>query len=126
MRKIVAAAIILTVISGCDTFRDYRMQRSLAVSRAASLAKIDPEECRRKNGTIRQVGMFGTPSCVVPLPDAGKVCRSNSECAGFCFAPTGVVVGQAATGTCQIDKAAMFGCRDQVENGVVVGGMCVD
>ena len=126
MRKIVAAAIILTAITGCATLRDYRMQRSLAASRAAALAKIDPEECRRKNGTIRQVGMFGTLSCVVPLSDGGKACRSNSECVGFCFAPAGVAVGQAATGTCQIDTAAMFGCRDQVENGVVVGGMCVD
>jgi hypothetical protein len=126
MWKILAAAVVLAGLSGCESFRDYRMERSLAKSRAAALAKIDTEECRRKNGTIRQVGMFGTPSCVTPLPDGGKACHSNSECAGACFAPEGLPIGQAATGTCQVDTAAMFGCHDHVEDGVVVGGLCVE
>ena len=126
MWKIIAAVIFLAGLSGCETFRDYRMERSLAKSRAVALVEIDPEECRQKKGTIRQVGMFGTPSCVTPLPDGGEACHSNSECAGVCFAPDGASIGQAATGICQADTAAMFGCHNYVENGVVVGGLCID
>jgi hypothetical protein len=126
MWKIVAVAALLTGLAGCETLRDYQMDRSVARSRAAALAKIDPAECRNKGGTIRQVGMFGTPTCVTPLPDAGKPCASNAECAGACFAPPGASIGQAATGACQVDTAAMFGCHDHVENGVVTGGLCVD
>ena len=126
MWKLIAALVLLASLAGCETLRDYRMERSLGGSRAAALAAIDPENCRRKGGTIRQVGMFGTPSCVTPLPDGGKACRSNAECSGACFAPEGTAIGQAATGICQVDTAAMFGCHDHVDNGVVVGGMCVD
>jgi hypothetical protein len=126
MWKIFAAAVFTIGLVGCETLRDHQMERSVARSRAAALAKIDPEECRAKGGAIQQVGMFGTPSCVTPLQDGGKACSSNSECSGVCFAPDGVPIGQAATGTCQVDTAAMFGCHDHVEGGVVVGGLCVD
>lgn len=126
MRKIAAIAILLACLTGCETARDSQMERSLARSRAEPLSKIDPAECRSKGGTIRQVGMFGTPSCITPLPDGGRACHSNSECSGACFAPEGTSIGQAATGACQMDTAAMFGCHDHVENGVVVGGLCVD
>jgi hypothetical protein len=126
MWKIFAAIVLFFGLTGCQTLRDHPMERSLARSREATLAKTDPEKCRAKGGAIRQVGMFGTPSCVTPLPDGGQACRSNSECSGVCFAPAGIPIGQTATGTCQVDTAAMFGCHDHVENGVVVGGLCVD
>ena len=126
MLKIIAAVVLVAGLAGCETLRDHQMERSLARSRAASLAKIDPADCHNKGGTIRQVGMFGSPSCVTPLADGGKACRSNTDCSGFCFAPEGAPIGQVASGTCQLDTAAMFGCHDHVENGVVVGGLCVD
>ena len=126
MRRIFAAVVLLVGLAGCETLRDLQMERSLARSREAALAKIDPEECRAKGGAIRQVGIFGTPSCVTPLPDGGQACRSNSECSGVCFAPEDIPIGQAASGTCQVDTAAIFGCHDYVENGVVIGGLCVD
>ena len=126
MWRIFAATVLLVGLAGCETLRDHQMERSLTLSREAALAKIDPEECRAKGGSIRQVGMLGTPSCVTPFPDGGQACRSNSECSGVCFAPEDIPIGQAATGTCQVDTAAMFGCHDHVENGVVVGGPCVD
>ena len=126
MWKISAALVVVAGLVGCETLRDRQMERSLDRSRAAAQAKIDPEECRRQSGTVQQVGMFGTPSCVTPLPDGGNSCRSNADCAGACYAPEGAPIGQAATGTCQVDTSAMFGCHDLVENGVVVAGMCVD
>jgi hypothetical protein len=126
MSKILLVVALLSGLAGCETLREYQMEHAVARSRAAELAKIDPEECRSKGGTIRQVGIFGMPSCVTPLPDAGKPCHSNDECNGMCFAPPGVSIGQETTGACQVDTAAMFGCHDYVENGVVVGGTCVD
>src|SRR5690606_15823904 len=126
MWKIFAAAVLTIGLVGCETLRDHQMERSVARSRAAALAKIDPEECRAKVGAIQQLGTFGITTCVEPRKDADKACCSNSEGAGVCLPPDGVPIGQAATGTGQVDTAAMLGCHDHVEGGVVVGGFCVD
>ena len=126
MWKVVASGLVLVGLVGCESFRDYRMERSLAKSRAEALAQIDEDDCRSKGGTVKQVGLFGTPACVTPFPDGGEPCSSNAECDGACFAPSDAAIGAAAVGACQVDTAAMFGCYDHVEGGVVVGGLCVD
>ena len=102
------------------------MQRSVDNSRAAALAKIDQEKCSSEGGTIRGVGMFGTPACVIPFPDAGKACSDKSECQGLCKAPDSALVGSSAIGTCQRDTHDMYGCYNKIERGLVVGGVCLD
>ena len=102
------------------------MQKSVDRSHAAALARIDQEKCRSEDGTIRGVGMFGTPACVKPFPDAGKVCSDKSECQGLCKAPESALVGSSTAGTCQRDTHDIYGCYNKVERGVVVGGVCLD
>lgn len=102
------------------------MEKSLAESRAAALAKIDQEQCRADDGFIRGVAMFGTPACVKPFSDAGKVCSDKSECQGMCKAPENAVVGSRSTGSCQVDTHDIYGCYEKIERGTVVGGVCLD
>ena len=102
------------------------MQKSVERSRAAALDVIDLEQCRAEGGAIRGVGMFGSPACVKPFEDAGKVCSDTSECQGLCKAPEASIVGSRSTGTCQKDTHDVYGCYDKVERGIVVGGVCLD
>lgn len=102
------------------------MQRNVGRSRAAALAKIDQKQCRTEGGAIRGIGMFGTPACVKPFRDAGKVCSDKSECQGLCKAAESSIVGSRSTGTCQKDTHDIYGCYDKVEAGTVVAGICLD
>ena len=118
--------IAVSIMCGCSSWHDWRMQRSVERSRTAALAKIDQEQCRAEGGAVRGVGMFGTPACVKPFADAGKVCSDKSECQGLCKAPENSVVGSRSTGTCQKDTHDIYGCYNEVKQGAVVAGMCFD
>ena len=118
--------ITASLMCGCSSWRDSHMQRGVERSRAAALAKIDQEKCKAEGGSVRGVGMFGTPACVKPFPDAGKVCSDKSECQGLCKAPETSVVGSRSNGTCQKDTHDIYGCYDKIEAGTVVAGMCFD
>jgi hypothetical protein len=102
------------------------MQKSMERSRAAALAQIDQEKCQAEGGTVRGVGMFGTPACVKPFQDAGKACTDKSECTELCKAPSDSPIGSHSSGTCQKDTHDNFGCYNRVEQGLVVGGVCLD
>lgn len=102
------------------------MEKSLAQSQAAALAKIDQEQCRADGGFIRGVGIFGTPARVKPFSDAGEVCSDKSECQGMCKAPEHAVVGSHSTGTCQVDTHDIYGCYEKIERDTVVAGVCLD
>ena len=123
------ALIVLIAVSlmcGCSSWQNWRMQKSVERSRAAALAEIDQEQCKSEGGAIRDVGMYGTPACVKPFQDAGKVCSDKSECRGLCKASERSMVGSHSTGTCQRDTHDMYGCYNRIERGVVVRGLCVD
>ena len=102
------------------------MQKSVEHFRSAALAKIDQEQCTSAGGTVRGVGMFGTPACVKPFPDSGKSCSDKSECQGLCKAPESAVIGSRSTGACQKDTHDVYGCYNKIERGKVVAGMCLD
>ena len=102
------------------------MERGLERSRAEALAKIDQDQCRAEGGSVQGVGMFGTPACVKPFPDADKVCSDKSQCQGLCKAPDAAEVGIRSTGTCQKDTHDFYGCYNEVKQGAVVAGMCFD
>lgn len=118
--------IVVCLVCGCSSWRNWRMKKSVEHSRAAALAKIDQEQCKAEGGAIRGVGMFGIPACVKPFQDAGKICSGKSECQGLCMALEGSVVGSRSMGTCQKNTHDSYGCYDKIESGTVVAGICLD
>ena len=118
--------IAASLVCGCSSWQDWRMERSVERSRVSALAKIDQEQCTSEGGAVRGVGMFGTPVCVKPFQGAGKDCSDKSECQGLCKAPQNSIVGSRSDGTCQKDTHDIYGCYDKIERGIVVGGICLD
>lgn len=98
----------------------------LACSACASSPRIDATKCKAQGGNIERVGMFATPTCVVPYADADKPCSDKSDCLGMCMIAPDAVIGSAATGACQKNSKDYFGCYNEVRAGIVVGGMCWD
>jgi hypothetical protein len=126
IRRMLLALIAATLMSGCSAWSDWRMQKGVERSRAEALAKIDQDQCRAEGGLVRGVGMFGTPACVKPFADAGKVCSDKSECVGLCKAPEEAEIGSPSNGACQKDTHDFYGCYDEIRQGMVVGGVCFD
>ncbi len=119
------AIAALTLLGGC-------MAMSVASTRAKSqLSAGERAECRAKGGTVGGVGMFGTPACIIPYSDAGKVCRDKSDCRGQCIVDldgppgNGPKAGDPATGQCQKNDQ-QFGCFAIVVDGRATQALCVD
>ena len=101
------------------------MNSSLDKFRAKESAKIDHAKCKADGGTVKGVGMLGTPSCVISYKDANKICSDSKECQGACTTePT--KSGTIVTGKCSVDSASIFGCYSVVTNGKAEPGLCVD
>ena len=84
--------------------------------------------CAADGGTLMPLGRLQRVQCVVPYADAGKSCRTKSDCSGQCLA-TGdaeLVPGTAAIGVCQRDMSQNFGCRQRIDGGLAQGTICVD
>jgi len=86
-----------------------------------------PAGCAARGGTMQRVGRLQTLQCVVAYADAGKACRSDTDCAGACLAPAGVDVapGSATAGVCQADSNR-FGCQTPVIDGKAGPTLCRD
>ena len=78
---------------------------------------MSPEEqaCFEKGGLWGAVGVGGT-ACMYPTHDAGKRCRRESDCDGYCL---------ARSGTCA-PYTPMFGCNEIVQDDGVVVTLCID
>lgn len=124
--RISVLAIAAMLVCSCSSWRDWRMEKSVERSRKEALAKIDQHQCRTEGGSVRGVGMFGTPACVKPFADAGRACSDKSECEGLCEAADDAVIGSRSAGTCQKDTHDFYGCYNEVKQGLVIGGMCFD
>lgn len=98
---------------------------SIEDMRAQSLAQIDQEACKSSGGEVRQEGMLGMYRCVKPYADAGKACRSKSDCEGKCLATDDAAPDAEVTGVCQTDDSP-FGCYAEVEGGKIQQAICVD
>jgi len=73
-----------------------------------------------------RVGILQYQKCVFRYSDAGKECRSSSECEGRCLVDNeSLPIGTEAMGACERDNS-YFGCWTEVEDGVAVSAMCVD
>ncbi|WP_438990935.1 hypothetical protein [Lentibacter sp.] len=71
------------------------------------------QDCEAAGGRM-VVGLAG-PQCAAAQPDAGKSCRDNSDCAGFCLAKT-----RSCT-----PVTPYFGCHDVLTGGKAAT-ICVD
>jgi hypothetical protein len=83
-------------------------------------------QCRQRHGDYRRVCMLGRYSCVTRFADAGRRCRSSSDCQGrrCLYRGPGNVRGPV-TGQC-VATSDPCGCFTTVENGRIAGGLCVD
>lgn len=100
-------------------------EKTIDEMRAESLASVDQEACSKAGGEVRQEGMLGMYRCVKPYADAGKSCRSKSDCEGKCLAADDATPDQETTGVCQADDSP-FGCYAEVEDGRITNAICVD
>ncbi len=90
------------------------------------VASADPAACAAKGGTVRPVCRLQRPMCVIPFADAGRACTDGDQCQGDCRTegPKPDATGPV-TGRCQADTDPC-GCWSNVEDGQLVGGLCVD
>jgi hypothetical protein len=122
----VVAVAATVVLSACQSFSDWRMRNSLERMRADARRDIDEPACIAKGGHVGGFGMFGTPACIVPFPDAGKACTDSAECAGECERYDDLVeAGTRVGGTCQV-QTPEDGCFQTIVEGVAQQAICVD
>jgi hypothetical protein len=75
---------------------------------------------------VANLGMFGLPACVRPLPDGGKACTDKADCEGRCLnAGTPLPTGTAASGTCQREEP-LGGCWQEVTGGRATQAWCAE
>lgn len=88
---------------------------------------VDAVACRARGGEVRPVCRRQVPRCVVRHPDAGQPCTDSSQCKGRCLVDGArpLESGEAAKGRCEEDDDPC-GCKIEVKNGKVTGGICVD
>lgn len=90
-------------------------------------ANVAPADCAARGGSMQRVGRLQTLQCVVAYADAGKACRTDSDCAGACLTPEGgdLAPGAATAGVCQADSNT-FGCQTPVIDGKAGPTLCRD
>ena len=125
--------LLLSVLSLCACAPEAQLptpspKEHLRTTAERAETEPDQERCVAEGGSVEHRGMFGSPMCVKPYPDAGRVCTDSSQCSGACLAesePGILSVESGATGQCQADSAA-FGCFGEVQQGRIDGFLCVD
>lgn len=98
-----------------------------ACAPAPTAEQIAAADCASRGGAMTRVGRMQTLQCVISYADAGKPCRTGSDCMGDCRTEGDVAVlaGRETTGVCQANSNR-FGCYTTVENGKAEPTICVD
>ncbi len=84
--------------------------------------------CEKAGGEVIRTGKLGAEHCVQDLPDAGEVCSDDSDCLGRCVIVDAIsepAPGTVMDGVCEATDD-YFGCTTLVNEGVIVGTLCVD
>ena len=109
------------------------IRRPPAPDKALAERELELAQCQTKGGELREMVAPARPVCVIPYPDAGKVCTDSSQCTGTCRITSDesrakqVVPGAAAVkGTCQRDKFDIAGCYAKVSKGMMGVIICMD
>ncbi len=123
----------LLLLAGCtttaaDTSAPGNGSAPVAGDTGAADAAAAEADCAAVGGTLMPLGRLQRVQCVVPYADAGKSCRTKSDCTGQCLGSgdAELVPGTAATGVCQRDMSQNFGCRQRIDGGLAQGTICVD
>lgn len=123
----------LLLLAGCtttatDTSASSNGSAPVAGATGAADAAAAEADCAAVGGKLMPLGRLQRVQCVVPYADAGKSCRTKSDCSGQCLASgdAELVPGTAATGVCQRDMSQNFGCRQRIDGGLAQGTICVD
>lgn len=121
----------LLLLAGCSTTVPTSDTAAADAAQRAAEAAVDAHqaaECADVGGQLMPLGRLQRVQCVVPYADAGKTCRTKSDCSGQCLGTgdTELVPGTAATGVCQRDISQNFGCRQRIDGGLAQGTICVD
>ncbi|NHF73958.1 hypothetical protein [Paracoccus xiamenensis] len=113
MRKLFALTLIL--LAGCVPEKSAPVDDPRT---AGMMSAAERAECRAAGGNVVQG--LGPQVCATPTPDAGKTCRSGSECSGgTCLADDTRANGQCAP------SSVTFGCISVLEDGQKVM-ICID
>lgn len=125
MLKTICVLLCLTYLSGCNYLSHYQQNQHIKHMRADALENIDADKCIAEGGKVEGVGMYEIPTCIKRLSDAGKVCWKKADCIGLCLAAPNAIVGtQNSTGRCQKDENDLFGCFNEITDGVVAPSVC--
>jgi hypothetical protein len=91
--------------------------------------KMKEQECLAAGDEWGRFGaiahLCGIYSCAPRTKDGGKPCRNRAECEYLCVYRRSAALGAEVTGECAAVRSP-FGCTTQVDNGRVVGTVCVD
>lgn len=91
--------------------------------------KTKEDECRAAGDEWGRFGaiahLCGIYSCVPRTKDGGKPCRNRVDCEYLCVFRRGAALGTEVTGECAAVRSP-YGCTTQVDNGRVVGMVCID
>ena len=124
--------LLLCTIAFCVAAGQPAIASEAASSKATSskhkkvAAPKTAESCAAAGGTWRKVGMLRQELCDMPTHDAGKSCKSSSECESVCVAPDGADLTKPVTGTCFRSLVLVGTCLARVENGRVATAQCSD
>lgn len=112
----IAAAALCAVLPGGAGSQDLR-----------TLRPIEHQQCEQRGGTVTRGGLMGDEFCLLRMSDAGRSCRSSSECLGACLRdnPLYLRAGARVKGQCQPTNSP-FGCQYRVERGRLQRRLCVD
>ena len=87
------------------------------------------QECAAAGGAWSRYGvrdhLCGVYSCAPRTADGGKPCRDRVDCEYLCVSPKTDRIGAEVTGECARVRTS-FGCFTHVDQGKVVGRVCVD
>ena len=84
------------------------------------------EACESAGGTWAKFGMIQKEYCDRKPADAGKPCRSSSDCESKCYTPEQTRPGVEKEGICFDHTVTVGHCLNYVENGKTSGTICAD
>lgn len=98
-----------------------------ACAPAPTPEEIAAADCVARGGAMQEVGRLRTLQCVIKYSDAGRPCRTGTDCLGDCRTEGSVAVleGRETTGACQA-TSDRFGCYTRIEDGKATPTICVD
>ncbi len=92
----------------------------------SALTPSTADECAQRGGTWRRAGIMKLEVCDMPTRDAGKACRSDSECESVCVAAEGADHSGPVTGQCYKSNITVGTCLTLVEDGRIAQAQCAD